>query len=89
VPTISITRRNPATGRVEVPHRERGLYVLGDPAHGGKKHHKAFAVRVRTLKEVLDHVRRGFSVRMSDGSTAWPPLIAPRSLEILVDGTRI
>lgn len=90
MPIISITRKNPATGRVETPHRERGFYVLGDPAHGNKRHHKAFAVQVRTLEEVLDHIRRGFSVRMSDGSAAArPSLIAPGSLEIVVDGTRI
>jgi hypothetical protein len=85
---ISITRRNPKTGRVETPYREHGCYVLGDPAHGREKHHKRFAVRVRTLEEVLDRVRRGFSVRMTDGITSWPPLISPRSLEIRIARVR-
>lgn len=83
--SISISRRNPRTGRIERPWREHGGYVLGDPAHGGEKHHKRFAVRVRTLEEVLDHLRRGFSVRMSEGTTR-PSLVSPKSLEILVDG---
>lgn len=83
--TISITRRNPRAGKTETPLREHGWYVLGDPANGQQKHHKKFAVRVRTLEEVLDHVRRGFSVRMSDGLTR-PSLISPKSLEIRVAG---
>lgn len=82
---ISITRRNPKTGRTETPLKEHGWYVLGDPAHGSKKHHKEFAVRVRTLDEILDHLRRGYSVRMSDGITR-PSLISPKSLEIRVNG---
>jgi hypothetical protein len=83
--SISITRRNPKTGRTETPLKERGCYVLGDPAHGKDKHKIAFAVRVRTLEEVLDHVRLGLSVRMSDGM-ARPSLISPKSLEIRVAG---
>ncbi|WP_198374028.1 hypothetical protein [Neoroseomonas rubea] len=85
--SITITRRNPKTGRTETPLCERGWFVLGDPAHGNQKHHKAFAVRVRTLEEVLDHVRRGFSVRMAEGSTR-PSLISPKSLKIEVAGAR-
>jgi hypothetical protein len=81
--TIRITRINPKTGRVETPLLEHGWYVLGDPAHGSQKHHERFAVRVRTLEEVLDHVKRGFSVRMCDGVTR-PYLISPKSLKIIV-----
>lgn len=77
---ISIIRRNPRTGRVERPWRNReGFFVLGDPAHGAQKHHDRFAVKVETLEEVASHVRRGFSVRMSDGESP-PSLIAPDSL---------
>jgi hypothetical protein len=83
--TISITRRNPKSGRIETPLREHGSYVLGDPTHGKEKHKAEFAVRVRTLEEVLDHLRRGFSVRMSDGLTR-PSLISPKSLTIQVEG---
>jgi hypothetical protein len=85
---ISIVRLNPKTGRVEAPFKEKGWYVMGDPAHGKEKHHKRFAVRVRTLEEVLDLVRRGFSVRMTDGMTTWPPLISPKSLEIRIAGVK-
>lgn len=82
---ITITRRNPKSGKPETPHKENGWYVLGDPAHGKDKHKKEFAVRVRTLEEVLNHLRRGFSVRMSDG-IARPSLISPKSLEIRANG---
>jgi len=82
---ISITRRNPKTGRTETPLREHGWYVLGDPAHGRDKHRERFAVRVRTIEEVTDHLRRGFSVRMSDGVTR-PSLISPKSLQIRAAG---
>lgn len=82
--TISIAQRNPQSGRTETPLREHGYYVLGDPAHGKNKHKAKFAVRVRTVEEVLDHLRRGFSVRMSDGITR-PSLISPRSLDVRVD----
>ena len=82
--SISISRRNPRTGRTETPWREHGGYVLGDPVHGGQKHHKRFAVRVRTLEEVLDHLRRGFSVRMSERITR-PSPVPPNSLQILVN----
>jgi len=84
---ISITRRNPATGKVESPLKEHGSYTLGDPANGKDKHKTGFAVRVRTLEEVLDRVRRGFSVRMSDGVTR-PSLISPKSLTIHVAAER-
>ena len=82
---ISITRRNPATGKPESPLKEYGSYTLGDPGNGKDKHQIRFAVRVRTLEEVLDRVRRGFSVRMSDGVTR-PSLISPKSLTIHVAG---
>jgi len=86
--SISITRRNPTSGRLETPFRDHGWYVLGDPAHGKEKHKKKFAVRVRTLEAVLEHLRRGFSVRMSDGRTIWPPLISPGSLEVCTKGEK-
>jgi len=85
--TITITRRNPTSGRIEIPFQEHGCYVLGNPAHGKLKHKTAFAVRVRTLQEVLDHLRRGFSVRMSDGVTR-PSLISPKNLQIHATGAR-
>ena len=78
----SITRRNPRTGRIERPWRNRdGHFVLGDPAHGAQKHHDRFAVKVATIEEVVDLVRQGFSLRMTDGDSA-PSLIAPASLEL-------
>ena len=79
---ISITRRNPRTGRIERPWRNRdNLFVLGDPAHGAQKHHDRFAVKVETLEEVARLIERGFSVRMTDGNSP-PSLISPDSLAV-------
>lgn len=79
---ILITRRNPRTGRLERPWRNRdGDFVLGDPARGALKHHERFATKVKTLQEVLDLVRQGFSLRMTDGDSP-PALITPGSLEV-------
>ncbi len=79
---INITRTNPRTGRAERPYVNReGFFVLGDPAHGREKHHTKFAVKVRTLEEVVAYVGRGFSVRMTDGENP-PSLISPASLTI-------
>ena len=78
----SITRRNPHTGRIERPWRNReGLFVLGDPAHGAQKHHDKFAVKVGTMEEVVALVASGHSVRMTDGDSP-PSLISPDSLTI-------
>lgn len=65
--------------------RERGLngmFVLGDPAQGAQKHHKGNAVMVPSYSEALELVRKGFSIRMSDGRSA-PSLVSPASLEFV------
>lgn len=41
-----------------------GNYVLGDPAHGDRKHLARNKVFRRTEAEVVELVRRGFSVRV-------------------------
>lgn len=86
--TISVTRIHPTTGRVETPHLyPHGYFVLGDPRFGNDKKKAAFEVRVRTLKEVLELVRRGFHVRMHDGiRESRPSLISPGSLTVRVKG---
>ncbi len=79
---VRITRRNPRTGRIELPWRNRdGLFVLADPAHGARRHHDKFAVKVKTIEEVAALVGRGFPVRMTDGDTP-PSLISPDSLTV-------
>jgi hypothetical protein len=79
---IRITRINPRTGQVERPWRNRDhVFVLGDPAHGARKHHDKFAVKVATIEEVAAYIGRGFSVRMTDGESP-PSLIAPDSLTV-------
>jgi hypothetical protein len=78
----SITRRNPLTGRIERPWLSReSVFVLADPAYGAQKHHDRFAVKVESLDEVLALVRKGFSLRMTDGESP-PSLISPDSLTI-------
>lgn len=65
--------------------RERGnlgMFVLGDPAHGSQKHHKENAVMVASYSEALELVRKGFSIRMSDGRSA-ANLVSPGSLEFV------
>ena len=54
---------------------------LGDPAHGAQKHHDKFAVKVGTIEEVDALLKRGFSVRMTDGESP-PSLLSPHSLTI-------
>lgn len=65
--------------------RERGfngMFVLGDPAHGAQKHHKENAVMVPSYSEALELVRKGFSIRMSDGRSS-ASLVSPSSLEFV------
>ena len=77
-----ITRINPHTGRVEMPWLNReGFFVLADPKHGARRHHDKFTVKVSTLEEAAQHVREGFSIRMTDGESP-PSLISPASLTI-------
>lgn len=45
------------------------------------------AVHVRTIEDVLDHLRRGWSVRMSDGINR-PSLVSARSLEVKIEGDK-
>jgi len=89
IPTFytQILRTNPGTGAIERPWRMRergnlGMFVLGDPSHGGQKHHKENAVMVPSYSEALELVRKGFSIRMSDGRSP-ANLVSPGSLEFV------
>lgn len=80
-------RTNPKSGAIERPWRQRDrehndMFVLGDPAFGAERHHKDNAVFVSSYSEALELVRRGFSIRMSDGRHA-PVLVSPSSLEFV------
>lgn len=82
-----IRRTNPTTGAIERPWRMRerglnGMFVLGDPAQGAQKHHKDNAVMVPSYSEALELVRKGFSIRMSDGRSP-ASLVSPGSLELV------
>lgn len=82
-----MVRINPLTGTVERPWRQRdrdnmGTFVLGDPAHGNQKHHKENAVFADSYCEALELVRRGLSIRMSDGRSA-ASLVSPGSIQFI------
>lgn len=74
---------NPQTGEIERPWRQRdGMFVLADPTNGAERHHKEKAILVDSYSEALELVRKGFSIRMSDGRNS-ANLISPSSLEII------
>lgn len=85
MPEIQITRLNPKTGLTEVPARQNGHFILGDPAFGADKKLARHAVLVTSLEEVAALVRRGYHVRMTDGVRR-PGLISPGKIQITIDG---
>ncbi|PWR02388.1 hypothetical protein DKT77_12705 [Meridianimarinicoccus roseus] len=77
-----IERVSPREDLVEEPELTAKGYRLGDPAHGGVKHHSKHAVYVKTLDEAADLIERGFSLWMvAKGKRA--SLISPQSLRIV------
>lgn len=58
------------------------MFVLGDPAIGEKRHHKSNAIMVSSYSEALELVRKGCSIRMSDGRSP-PNLVSATSLEFI------
>lgn len=81
---MRVYRLDPKTGTKQLPARENGNFVLGDPKHGSRKHITANAVRVRTEAEMIDLIKRGFSVRVE--TTTRPSLVR---LNLYVDGKRV
>lgn len=83
---IRIVRKHPRDGETEEAVKNKdGFYVLGDPAHGNKKHHASNAVYVKTLDEAADLVEnRGFSIRMASKGKP-PSLISPANVHIVRD----
>jgi hypothetical protein len=53
------------------------MYRVADPAFGKIKHHSNNQIPVETDEELLDHVRRGFHVRMRGVESGQINLIAP------------
>jgi hypothetical protein len=81
--TTIISRRNPKTGAVERPWRDRyNNFVLGDPAHGGELHLRSRATVTDDYAEAVALVRKGFSIRMSAGDGRPPSLISAAALEL-------
>lgn len=77
-----IERIAPRKGVVEEPLVTARGYRLADPAQGGKRHHAALAVHVRSLEEVARLVGRGHCLWMTAKGKR-PSLIAPQGLRIL------
>ena len=81
--TTIIRRRNPTTGAIERPWRDRyNNFVLGDPGHGGELHHRKHAVLTDDYDKAVALVRNGFSIRMSAGDGRPPSLISAGALEL-------
>lgn len=81
--TTIIRRRNPMSGAVERPWRDRhNNFVLGDPSHGGELHHRKNAILTDDYNEAVALVRDGFSIRMSAGDGRPPTLISAGKLDI-------
>ena len=79
---VCIERTSPRNGIPEYPVWKIGHgFVLGNPKHGGVKHHKSNEVYANTLDEVAALIAKGFSVRMGrPGVRAF--LVTPDSLRI-------
>ena len=80
--------RTAPNGAIERPWRNREhQFVLGDPKHGNVKHHDEFAVKVDNYGQALELVKRGYSIRMSDGRNP-ASLVSPASLTLLDEPTK-
>ncbi len=81
---MRVYRLDTKTGSKQFPVRQDGFYVLADPRHGNQKHHAKNQVLVRTESEMIELLRKGFSVRVSTDTA--PSLVR---LNLFVDGERI
>ncbi|MBN9304843.1 MAG: hypothetical protein BGO82_10960 [Devosia sp. 67-54] len=71
-------------GKKWPPAKKDGLFVLGDPRAGDKKHHEKNEVLVRTEEEAIRLLRDGFSIRIE---TSTRPSLVRRNL--FVDDFRL
>lgn len=81
---MRVYRLHPKTGKKQLPTKEAGLFVLGDPKHGNRKHVTANKVTVRTEQEMIDLIMRGFSVRVDTDPR--PSLVR---LNLFIDGKKV
>lgn len=81
---MRVYRLDPKTGKKQLPTKEAGLFVLGDPKQGNRKHVKANKVTVRTEQEMIDLIMRGFSVRVDTDTR--PSLVR---LNLFIDGKKV
>lgn len=59
----------PETGAHQDPHRDTdGCFVLGNPMYGNRQHDKDVEIRVTNEVEMINLVRAGCSVQVSDGA---------------------
>lgn len=67
---MRVYRLDPKSGRKQYPKQQQGYFVLGDPKHGNQKHHAKNQVLVRTEKEMIDLIMKGYSVRIGTDAAA-------------------
>ena len=80
----TILRVRPDTGEIFILARNpNGYFELGDPAFANEKHHAKRRVTVSTADEVLEHVARGFSVRLRGLGSSQFNMICPGELKIV------
>ena len=74
----AVVQRGKAVGTILYPHVHKDGHYVVSPTRYEKDY-----IRVRSLEEVKEHLRRGFSVRMSNPNQAnhrAPSLVAPSSV---------
>ncbi len=77
-------------GDTFLPHKNRqGKFVLGDPKHGPKKHHKDFKVYAGSIVEAVKLVEmQGFSLWMKGQKSKQVNLISPDEIQIVRQGSQ-
>lgn len=81
---MRVYRIDPKTGNKQLPTRETGHFVLGDPKHGNRKHIASNKVLASTEQEMIDLIMLGFSVRVDTATR--PSLVR---LNLFVDGKKV
>ncbi|WP_200932376.1 hypothetical protein [Sphingomonas sp. Leaf412] len=81
---LRLHREGPFAGESELYKpsvNAEGKYLLGNPALGSVKHHKAHRVEAEAMSEVVALLRKGYSLWMKGGLTKQRNLIAPQNIE--------
>ena len=70
------------TETYRILQNREGMYLLGDPKFGARKHLKVHRVEVTTREEAARLVRRGFSLWMKGDLTGQQNLISASRIQI-------